>query len=246
MIKFFRRIRQKLLAENKFSKYLIYAIGEIFLVVIGILIALQINNINEEVKIDRLERALLAEVKSGLEYDLNQIRQCIDFHRSSLKSQNIIIDWVDGNTMYNDSLGRHFIRTVFNRNFSSKEAPYETLKQVGLKIIKNDSLRNQISSLYDLEYQNLYWWQEDYERMKSRFRNSLSALDFEVVDAKEIAKVHFLPNNPSKLKQNKSFSFDLKTLSGVMNVFTNGIMTNAELEIIKTIQMIESEFSNNS
>ena len=46
MIKFFRKIRQKLLSENKFSKYLLYAIGEIILVVIGILIALQINNQN--------------------------------------------------------------------------------------------------------------------------------------------------------------------------------------------------------
>jgi len=43
MIKFFRKIRQKLLIENKFSKYILYAIGEIILVVIGILIALQIN-----------------------------------------------------------------------------------------------------------------------------------------------------------------------------------------------------------
>ena len=43
MIKFLRKIRQKMLTENKFSKYLIYAIGEIFLVIIGILIALGIN-----------------------------------------------------------------------------------------------------------------------------------------------------------------------------------------------------------
>ena len=50
MIKFFRKIRQKLLSENKFSKYFIYAIGEIILVVIGILIALQVNNWNEERK----------------------------------------------------------------------------------------------------------------------------------------------------------------------------------------------------
>ena len=50
MIKFFRKIRQKLLSENKFSKYLIYAIGEIILVVIGILIALQFNNYNEQHK----------------------------------------------------------------------------------------------------------------------------------------------------------------------------------------------------
>jgi hypothetical protein len=54
MIKFFRKIRQKMLTENKFSKYLIYAIGEILLVVIGILIALSINNWNQE-RIQKLE-----------------------------------------------------------------------------------------------------------------------------------------------------------------------------------------------
>tara|TARA_R110000744_G_scaffold97420_1_gene188243 strand:+ start:1859 stop:2056 length:198 start_codon:yes stop_codon:yes gene_type:complete len=51
MIKFFRKIRQKMLTENKFSKYLLYAIGEIVLVVIGILIALQVNNLNEVEKV---------------------------------------------------------------------------------------------------------------------------------------------------------------------------------------------------
>ena len=50
MIKFFRKIRQNLLVENKTGKYLKYAIGEIVLVVIGILIALQINNWNENRK----------------------------------------------------------------------------------------------------------------------------------------------------------------------------------------------------
>ncbi len=49
MIKFFRKIRQQMLSENKFGKYLLYAIGEIILVVIGILIALQINNSKEEI-----------------------------------------------------------------------------------------------------------------------------------------------------------------------------------------------------
>ncbi len=50
MIRFFRNIRQKLAAENKVMAYLRYAIGEILLVVIGILIALQINNWNEHRK----------------------------------------------------------------------------------------------------------------------------------------------------------------------------------------------------
>ena len=66
MIKFFRKIRQSLLFENKFSKYLIYAIGEIILVVIGILIALQINNLNEDRKNRIAEIQMLTNISNEL------------------------------------------------------------------------------------------------------------------------------------------------------------------------------------
>ncbi|MGB5205437.1 DUF6090 family protein [Eudoraea sp.] len=68
MINFFRNIRQKLLTENKFSKYLLYAIGEIILVVIGILIALGINNWNET----RKQKATLSDYTESLIKDLQQ------------------------------------------------------------------------------------------------------------------------------------------------------------------------------
>jgi len=64
MIKFFRKIRQKLLSENRFSKYLIYAVGEILLVVIGILIAVQINNFNEQNKTYQEQRDYLMLIKA--------------------------------------------------------------------------------------------------------------------------------------------------------------------------------------
>ena len=73
MIKFFRKIRQRLLSENKFSKYLIYAIGEIVLVVIGILIALQIGQWNKESEVKELELTILKEIRSNLNDDLNQM-----------------------------------------------------------------------------------------------------------------------------------------------------------------------------
>jgi tetratricopeptide (TPR) repeat protein len=67
MIKFFRKLRQKLLAENKFSKYLLYAIGEIVLVVIGILIALQINTWNERKKTLAKEKVILVSLLEDFE-----------------------------------------------------------------------------------------------------------------------------------------------------------------------------------
>jgi len=66
MIKFFRNIRQSLIMENKTSKYFKYAIGEIVLVVIGILIALQINNWNELRKERKLEVVVLNDIKDNI------------------------------------------------------------------------------------------------------------------------------------------------------------------------------------
>ena len=69
MIKFFRKIRHRLLTENKFSKYLLYAIGEIILVVIGILLALQINTWNNNKIEKRKEHISLLQLKEGLKTD---------------------------------------------------------------------------------------------------------------------------------------------------------------------------------
>ena len=66
MIKFFRKIRQNLLMENKTGKYFKYAIGEIILVVIGILIAFQINNWNENRKIKHKETVIQKELLASL------------------------------------------------------------------------------------------------------------------------------------------------------------------------------------
>ena len=70
MIKFFRKIRQKLLSENRFSKYLLYAIGEIVLVVIGILIALQINTWNENIKSLEQEKTYYCKIAEDLQVDI--------------------------------------------------------------------------------------------------------------------------------------------------------------------------------
>ena len=88
MIKFFSKIRQRLLTENKFSKYLVYAIGEIVLVVVGILIALTINNKNENSKNQELVSIYKAELVNDLLLDLNHF----EFHLNLAIEENEIID----------------------------------------------------------------------------------------------------------------------------------------------------------
>ncbi|TRO66782.1 DUF6090 family protein [Christiangramia sabulilitoris] len=85
MINFFRKIRQKTLTNNKFSKYLLYAIGEIILVVIGILIALQINNWNESTKLGKEETLYLKRLKIDLEKDTL-------YYNKNIARANLLID----------------------------------------------------------------------------------------------------------------------------------------------------------
>lgn len=82
MIKFFRKIRQNLLMENKTSTYFTYAIGEIVLVVIGILIALQINNWNESRKAKENEIVLLTKLKEENLLNINSIEDQLEFRKS--------------------------------------------------------------------------------------------------------------------------------------------------------------------
>lgn len=88
MIKFFRRIRRSLINQNQMGKYFKYAVGEIVLVVVGILIALQINNWNENEKSQTLAQNYLKLIKSDLELDIEHF----DTLKKKLTQQAIKID----------------------------------------------------------------------------------------------------------------------------------------------------------
>lgn len=94
MIKFFRRIRQKLLSENKFSKYLFYAIGEILLVVIGILLALQINNWNETSKNRTNEVKILTNLHVDFESTINNLNKATKEYSGLKKRLEAVINFI--------------------------------------------------------------------------------------------------------------------------------------------------------
>ncbi|MCK0180637.1 DUF6090 family protein, partial [Flavobacteriaceae bacterium S0862] len=94
MIKFFRKIRQNLLSEGKTGKYLKYAIGEIVLVVIGILMALQINNWNENRKDETRRKLLLNNLKIDLEQDLRRLATIDDFLEDRKNYSKLILGYL--------------------------------------------------------------------------------------------------------------------------------------------------------
>jgi predicted negative regulator of RcsB-dependent stress response len=86
MIKFFRKIRQKMLIENKTGKYFKYAIGEIILVVIGILIALQINNWNEN-RLEKIEeQSFLSNLHNEFSQNKKALKTALEMFDTSLKA----------------------------------------------------------------------------------------------------------------------------------------------------------------
>ena len=87
MIKFFRRIRQTMIKENKVSKYILYAVGEILLVVIGILIALQINNLNQSKNLSEKELGLLINLKNDIDILILKHEDSV-YSKSEAKSKN--------------------------------------------------------------------------------------------------------------------------------------------------------------
>lgn len=155
MIKFFRQIRQNLLSEGKTTKYLTYALGEIVLVVIGILIALQINNWNENRKVKKLEAQIYTELKSDLLQTRNDINEAISKHREIFKSsQQLITDIYDKKS---NSQTMYEALTSSSAEFQiiPKTSAFENLKNIGLNTLSNDSLRIAITNLFQLNLKRL-------------------------------------------------------------------------------------------
>ena len=158
MIKFFRKIRQKLVVENRFNKYLLYAIGEIILVVIGILIALQINNWNEDRKEENLRENYYQQLLSDLDKDKNSINfnikrlelniEAHEKYRSKLKEPNLPLDTI---YKYVNKIDFRYGAVSFNaQTFNILESTG------GLKLFKTD-FRNALMALntMQLDYDNL-------------------------------------------------------------------------------------------
>jgi hypothetical protein len=241
MINFFRKIRKQLANDNKPLKYARYAIGEIFLVVIGILIALSINNWNENQKRVSLEQKLLTEVRDGLAFDLQEIKGTLQFQKSIINSQKKATEWLQSDLPFSDSLATDFMRSMFTSNFIFKSAPYETLKQIGLEIIKNGSLRDQISNMYDLKYESLFFANRDLFNFKEQYLVMMGDNRFELLDKSDPFS-GFRPLRVLELKSDKTFQFKLNMLIGIFIINNRGLQ-QIIVEIEELIKKINLELA---
>ncbi|RYM34927.1 hypothetical protein ERX46_06005 [Brumimicrobium glaciale] len=180
MIKFFRKFRQRMLIENKFGKYLLYAVGEIILVVIGILIALQINNNNEERKIKIKELSYLANIKADSHLNLIELKAYIITRERSVNSAETILEFFENiENVDPEDFNFHNLNVQIWYPFNKNNNAYQELINSGnLAIISNDSIKNLLINM-ELNYKQI----EFIERhMRQDFESYLYPIYFSITD----------------------------------------------------------------
>ena len=162
MSKIFRKIRQNLLLENKTTKYLKYAIGEIVLVVIGILIALAINNYSEREKEHLKEQAFLKEINLDFKSNKAQLDSIISINKVSLHAGERLSEILklfdfknpkrnESNAQVADSISFYLDLVWKNKSFNPKNGTVEALlNSSSFDLITNDTLRRNLISWKDV------------------------------------------------------------------------------------------------
>ncbi len=152
MIKFFRKIRQNLLSEGKTGKYLKYAVGEIVLVVIGILIALQVSNWYKKRIDSDSEKEALFDLNTEIKSNIKALEIIIAEHEKSLVAgkeiKSMITDTNKLNSISNDSLQSILIVMNYNYTYDPKLGILNSVINSGkINLIQNKEIRYMLSSI---------------------------------------------------------------------------------------------------
>ncbi len=161
MFKFFRNIRHNMIKNNKTGQYLKYAIGEIILVVIGILIALSINNWNEKRKDSILEKEYLTRLLEDIKFDISWTNTYIlDRYKHKVESLENGKAYYQGNYVIKDTL--QFLKDIGyggvfgNASWNLNKNTYNELISTGnLRKIESNLLRTKIINYYEISNANL-------------------------------------------------------------------------------------------
>lgn len=168
MIPFFRKIRKQLADDNQFLKYSRYAVGEIVLVVIGILIALQINNWNEDKKTRKKELVYLENIKTDLLLNIDELNRFIEARKSCVASCQATLRYYSSDVELDiDDFNRHSINIMIWFPFTQHDNTYQELLNSGnLAIIKEKRIKNGLQNM-QVGFSNIAFiegeMQQDYE-----------------------------------------------------------------------------------
>jgi hypothetical protein len=173
MIKFFRKIRQNLLTENKFGKYITYAVGEVILVVIGILIALTINNWNQERQLENEEKVILKNIHTEFLENKNALKLGLKKNNQGCKASIILLNLVGQKRelIQQQNLDSLMYVMLETSSFRPSENTISDLLQSGkLQLLQNENLKSL-----------LYKWTRNLKKTDVSFNRAELKIDNELV-----------------------------------------------------------------
>ncbi|SDR02246.1 DUF6090 family protein [Flagellimonas zhangzhouensis] len=252
MIKFFRKIRQNLLSEGKTGKYLKYAIGEIILVVIGILIALQINNWNENRKNNLLEQQLLKALLTEFETNLTNLDRVINFNDSNIKN-SVSLGKYTGPSLsdFNEKELSELMVGIFKiepRFTPSQGTVMEVINSGKLSVLSDAKLRNALSdwqsTLASVKRQEDYVVERrdlghEFFLKEGNFRRHLNIINDPLLNAKPSR----FKNNDFKFLENEEFESQLYLFIVASENLKQSFYLPLRFKIVDIIKTIESQIN---
>ena len=260
MITFFRKIRFDLMGKNppdgragKTGTYLKYAIGEVVLVVIGILIALQINNWNEESKDKLIERNYLISLKKEMEFNIQIALDQILFNDFQIKNGKLVLACLDDNFHPNSmELAIAIEHIGWNNTINYTRDVWGELYSTGnIGIIRNNVIKSKLTSLYKDMSQIIEFQEQEYSKYNFGYRrlvgdvlsHSIRLNIFENLEPTEYTgELITIPNQDRIIEKLK----DLEGLNGYLvdiistRVTSNNFMVD-EIEQMKNIVVLIDE-----
>ncbi|MBK7873488.1 MAG: hypothetical protein IPJ74_23900 [Saprospiraceae bacterium] len=234
MLKFFRTIRRRLLDSGSLQKYFVYAIGEIMLVVIGILIALQINNWNESRKDNKLEQEYIVRLEQELQDNIQTANDQIAYSKLQFKHVDVIIDALSVDTLGSDNetlaMAIEHVGMIYPIQYDKNV--WEELYSTGnIRLIHQDSLRDLLAA-YHSEMSQTIELQAEYESYKLAYRRLVghildANLKYEIsrkvhptkirnaFPLKGIPEKRYLIDQLKTLKELNGFLADIKTANRI-------------------------------
>ena len=246
MIKIFRTIRQRMLKENlpdrqagRFSRYFLYAIGEIVLVVIGILIALQINTWNEQRKIKAEEVKLLKNFMTTLQGDTAQFHYYIEEFTTIQNSINILITHLDEDRPYHNGLPFHFLNSTAVWSPGIDLGVFSTLASTDLNIISNDSLKQSIVDYYAFANRDFRPLTQKYQEIIYHASRELFNTRFDQLW--NTSGRAMIPHDYGSLKTDKEYNFFLHSLKNQLFYLVQDPLRKANDKAGALIRSIDHE-----
>jgi hypothetical protein len=239
MFRFFRRLRRKLVEEKRLLRYSAYALGEIVLVVLGILIALQINNANEERLERQRESQYLENLRVDLELNIRELEQFLEVRRSRIASAERIIEYFEGRPLEDlADFAYHNIHVhLWQKYYQNNNTFQELVNSGNFGIIESDAIKNQLLDL-ELLYKKM---KSSEDHMRFDFEGYVFAPFFDAVDIDPFTESYGHTVSGGKTGSHDALSReaielllqDLRYKNGfTLSIYMHTVI-NSELEAIK-------------